>query len=262
LLFYLRKIGEEMEMAGHSKWAQIKRKKAAQDAKRGKVFTKLIREIMVAARLGGGNPDNNPRLRAAIAAAKAENMPKENIERAIKKGTGELEGTHYEEVVYEGYGPGGVAVLIEAMTDNRNRTIADIRRIFSRSGGNLGASGCVSWLFQKKGVITVEKDKASEERLMEVVLEAGAEDIKEGERDYEIITDPKDLEGVKRALEEAGIGYQVAEITMYPQNTVKLEGKEAEQMLRLMEMLEEHDDVQRVYANFDISEAAMEQMAQ
>jgi len=249
-------------MAGHSKWAQIKRKKAAQDAKRGKIFTKLIREIMVAARLGGGNPDNNPRLRAAIAAAKAENMPKENIERAIKKGTGELEGTHYEEVVYEGYGPGGVAVLVEAMTDNRNRTIADIRRIFSRAGGNLGAAGCVSWLFQKKGVITVDREGVSEEQLMEVALDAGAEDIKEGERDYEIITDPKDLEKVKKALEEAGISYQVAEITMYPQTTVKLEGKEAEQMLRLMEMLEEHDDVQRVYANFDISESAMEQLAQ
>ncbi|RLA81587.1 MAG: YebC/PmpR family DNA-binding transcriptional regulator [Deltaproteobacteria bacterium] len=249
-------------MAGHSKWAQIKRKKAAQDAKRGKIFTKLIREIMVAARLGGGNPDNNPRLRAAIAAAKAENMPKENIERAIKKGTGELEGTHYEEVVYEGYGPGGVAVLVEAMTDNRNRTIADIRRIFSRAGGNLGAAGCVSWLFHKKGVITVDREGVSEEQLMEVALDAGAEDIKEGERDYEIITDPKDLEKVKKALEEAGISYQVAEITMYPQTTVKLEGKEAEQMLRLMEMLEEHDDVQRVYANFDISESAMEQLAQ
>ncbi len=249
-------------MAGHSKWAQIKRKKAAQDAKRGKIFTKLIREIMVAARLGGGNPDNNPRLRAAIAAAKAENMPKENIERAIKKGTGELEGTHYEEVVYEGYGPGGVAVLVEAMTDNRNRTIADIRRIFSRAGGNLGATGCVSWLFHKKGVITVDREGVSEEQLMEVALDAGAEDIKEGERDYEIITDPKDLEKLKKALEEAGISYQVAEITMYPQTTVKLEGKEAEQMLRLMEMLEEHDDVQRVYANFDISESAMEQLAQ
>lgn len=248
-------------MAGHSKWAQIKRKKAAQDAKRGKIFTKLIREIMVAARLGGGNPDNNPRLRAAIAAAKAENMPKENIERAIKKGTGELEGAHYEEIVYEGYGPGGVAVLVEALTDNRNRTSAEVRRIFSRAGGNLGATGCVSWLFQKKGIITVQKG-VPEERLMEAVLEAGAEDIKEGDRDYEIITDPKELEKVKKALQEAGIPYQVAEITMYPQSTVKLEGKEAEQMLRLMEMLEDLDDVQKVYANFDIPETAMEQLAQ
>ena len=249
-------------MAGHSKWAQIKRKKAAQDAKRGKVFTKLIREIMVAARLGGGNPDNNPRLRAAIAAAKAENMPKENIERAIKRGTGELEGVRFEEVVYEGYGPGGVAVLIEAVTDNRNRTTAEIRHIFTKAGGNLGTSGCVSWLFHKKGLITVSKGDVSEERLMEVVMEAGAEDIKEGEREYEILTDPSDFEEVVKALKEAGISYQSAEVTMYPETTVKLEGKEAEQMLRLMEMLEDHDDVQKVYANFDISETTMEQIAQ
>ena len=249
-------------MAGHSKWAQIKRKKAAQDAKRGKIFTKLIREIMVAARMGGGNPENNPRLRAAIAAAKAENMPKENIERAIKRGTGELEGARFEEVVYEGYGPGGVAVLIEAVTDNRNRTTAEIRHIFTRVGGNLGTSGCVSWLFHKKGLITVNKGDVSEERLMEVVMDAGAEDIKEGEREYEILTDPSDFEGVVKALKEAGISYQSAEITMYPETTVKLEGKEAEQMLRLMEMLEDHDDVQKVYANFDISETTMEQIAQ
>ncbi|RLA85937.1 MAG: YebC/PmpR family DNA-binding transcriptional regulator [Deltaproteobacteria bacterium] len=249
-------------MAGHSKWAQIKRKKAAQDARRGKIFTKLIREIMVAARMGGGNPENNPRLRAAIAAAKAENMPKENIERAIKRGTGELEGARFEEVVYEGYGPGGVAVLIEAVTDNRNRTTAEIRHIFTRVGGNLGTSGCVSWLFHKKGLITVNKGDVSEERLMEVVMDAGAEDIKEGEREYEILTDPSDFEGVVKALKEAGISYQSAEITMYPETTVKLEGKEAEQMLRLMEMLEDHDDVQKVYANFDISETTMEQIAQ
>ncbi len=249
-------------MAGHSKWAQIKRKKAAQDAKRGKIFTKLIREIMVAARMGGGNPENNPRLRAAIAAAKAENMPKENIERAIKRGTGELEGVRFEEVVYEGYGPGGVAVLIEAVTDNRNRTTAEIRHIFTKAGGNLGTSGCVSWLFHKKGLITVSKGDVSEERLMEVVMEAGAEDIKEGEREYEILTDPSDFEEVVKALKEAGISYQSAEVTMYPETTVKLEGKEAEQMLRLMEMLEDHDDVQKVYANFDISETTMEQIAQ
>jgi len=253
--------GEE-EMAGHSKWAQIKRKKAATDAKRGKIFTKLIREITVAARLGGGNPENNPRLRAAIAAARAENMPKENIERAIKRGTGELDGgVNYEEITYEGYGPGGVAVLIEAMTDNRNRTIAEIRRIFSRCNGNLGESGCVSWMFEKKGLIVVDKDKVDEDTLMEVALEAGAEDIKEGEREYEVITSPKDLEGVKKALADHGIEYQMAEITMYPQTVVKLEGKEAEQMLRLMEMLEDNDDVQRVYANFDIPEKAMEQLS-
>jgi len=249
-------------MAGHSKWAQIKRKKAATDAKRGKIFTKLIREITVAARLGGGNPENNPRLRAAIAAARAENMPKENIERAIKRGTGELDGgVNYEEITYEGYGPGGVAVLIEAMTDNRNRTIAEIRRIFSRCNGNLGESGCVSWMFEKKGLIVVDKDKVDEDTLMEVALEAGAEDIKEGEREYEVITSPKDLEGVKKALADHGIEYQMAEITMYPQTVVKLEGKEAEQMLRLMEMLEDNDDVQRVYANFDIPEKAMEQLS-
>lgn len=249
-------------MAGHSKWAQIKRKKAAQDQKRGKVFTKLIREIMIAARLGGGNPENNPRLRAAIAAAKAENMPKENIERAIKKGIGELEGSRLEEVVYEGYGPGGVAVLIEAMTDNRNRTTAEIRHIFARVGGNLGATGCVSWLFHKKGIISVKKGEVPEERLMEVATEAGAEDIKEGESDYEILTAPEDFEKVLEALKAANVPYQSAEITMYPQTTVKLEGKEAEQMLKLMELLEDHDDVQRVYANFDISEATMERLAQ
>lgn len=249
-------------MAGHSKWAQIKRKKAAQDQKRGKIFTKLIREIMIAARLGGGNPENNPRLRAAIAAAKAENMPKENIERAIKKGIGELEGSRLEEVIYEGYGPGGVAVLIEAMTDNRNRTTAEIRHIFARVGGNLGASGCVSWLFHKKGIISVKKGEVPEERLIEVATEAGAEDIKEGESDYEILTAPEDFEKVLEALKAANIPYQSADITMYPQTTVKLEGKEAEQMLKLMELLEDHDDVQRVYANFDISEATMERLAQ
>jgi len=249
-------------MAGHSKWAQIKRKKAATDAKRGKIFTKLIREITVAARLGGGNPENNPRLRAAIAAARAENMPKENIERAIKRGTGELDGgVNYEEITYEGYGPGGVAVLIEAMTDNRNRTIAEIRRIFSRCNGNLGESGCVSWMFEKKGLIVVDKGKVDEDTLMEVALEAGAEDIKEGEREYEVITSPKDFEEVKKALADRGIEYQMAEVTMYPQTVVKLEGKEAEQMLRLMEMLEDNDDVQRVYANFDIPEKAMEQLS-
>ncbi len=249
-------------MAGHSKWAQIKRKKAAQDAKKGKIFTKLIREIMVAARMGGGNPENNPRLRAAIAAAKAENMPKENIERAIKKGTGELEGMRFEEVTYEGYGPGGVAILIEALTDNRNRTTAEIRHIFSRIGGNLGTTGCVSWLFHKKGLITVRKEDVEEDKLIEVVMEAGAEDIKIGDHEYEILTEPDALESVLEALKKAQIPYQSAEVTMYPETTVKLEGKEAEQMLKLMELLEDLDDVQRVYANFDISEATMERLAQ
>ncbi|RLB07259.1 MAG: YebC/PmpR family DNA-binding transcriptional regulator [Deltaproteobacteria bacterium] len=250
-------------MSGHSKWSQIKRKKGAQDAKRGKIFTKLIREITVAARLGGGDPEGNPRLRAAIAAAKAENMPKENIERAIKKGTGELgEGTTYEDLVYEGYGPGGVAVLIEAMTDNKNRTTAEIRRIFSRSNGNLGEAGCVSWMFQKKGYIVVEKDKIDEDKLMEVVLEAGAEDVREGGKEYEVIAAPQDFEAVKEALEQAGIEYLLAEITMHPQSTVRLDGSNAEQMLRLMEMLEDHDDVQKVYANFDIPESVMERLSQ
>lgn len=250
-------------MSGHSKWSQIKRKKGVQDAKRGKIFSTLIREITVAARLGGGDPEGNPRLRAAIAAAKAENMPKENIKKAIKKGTGELgEGTSYEELTYEGYGPGGVAVLIEAMTDNKNRTTADVRHIFSRCNGNLGEAGCVSWMFQKKGYIVVEKDNVDENRLMEVVLDAGAEDITEGEREYDVITPPEAFATVKGALEQAQIEYLLAEITMYPQSTVRLDGRNAEQMLRLMEMLEDHDDAQKVYANFDIPESVMEQLSQ
>jgi len=248
-------------MSGHSKWAQIKRKKGAQDAKRGKIFSKVIREITVAARLGGVDPEGNPRLRTAIAAAKAENMPKDNIERAVKKGTGELGGIAYEDLIYEGYGPGGAAVLIEVMTDNKNRTTADVRHIFSKCNGNLGEAGCVSWMFQKKGYIVVEKDGVDEDRLMEIVLEAGAEDITEGEREYEVITAPRDFEAVKGALEQAGMGCILAEITMHPQSTVQLDGKNAENMLRLMEMLEDHDDVQKVYSNFDIPESVMEQLS-
>jgi YebC/PmpR family DNA-binding regulatory protein len=248
-------------MSGHSKWAQIKRKKGAQDAKRGKIFSKLIREITVAARLGGVDPEGNSRLRTAIAAAKAENMPKENIERAIKKGTGELGGIAYEDLIYEGYGPGGAAVLIEVMTDNKNRTSADVRHTFSKCNGNLGEAGCVSWMFQKKGYIVVEKDGVDEDRLMEIVLEAGAEDVTEGEMEYEVVTALRDFEAVKRALERAGVKYLLAEITMHPQNTVKLDGKNAENMLRLMEMLEDHDDVQKVYSNFDIPESVMEQLS-
>lgn len=247
-------------MSGHSKWSQIKRKKGVMDAKRGQIFTKLIKEITVAARLGGGDPEGNARLRAAIAAAKAENMPKENIERAIKKGTGELEGVNYEEFLYEGYGPGGAAVLVEVMTDNKNRSTAEIRHIFSRAGGNLGEAGCVAWMFQKKGYIVVEKAGVDEDRLIEVALEAGAEDIKTGDKEYEVITPPPALEGVKQALSNAGISYQIAELTMYPQSTVQLDGKYAEQMLRLMEQLEDHDDVQKVYSNFDIPESVMEQL--
>jgi YebC/PmpR family DNA-binding regulatory protein len=247
-------------MSGHSKWSQIKRKKGVADAKRGQVFSKLIKEITIAARMGGGDPEGNARLRTAIAAARAENMPKDNIERAIKKGTGELAGVAYEEFTYEGYGPGGAAILVDAMTDNKNRTSAEMRYVFTRNGGNLGEAGCVAWMFHKKGYLVVEKGGVDEERLMEAALDAGAEDIEESEREYEVTTDPQKLDAVKKALEGAGIKYQLAELTMYPQSTVQLDGKHAEQMLRLMEQLEEHDDVQKVYANFDIPNSVMEQM--
>jgi YebC/PmpR family DNA-binding regulatory protein len=247
-------------MSGHSKWSQIKRKKGAADAKRGQVFSKLIKEITVAARMGGGDPEGNARLRTAIAAARAENMPKDNIERAIKKGTGELAGVAYEEFLYEGYGPGGAAILVDAMTDNKNRTSAEMRYVFTRNGGNLGEAGCVAWIFHTKGYIVVEKGGVDEERLMEVALDAGAEDIEESDKEYEVTTDPQRLDAVKKALEGAGIKYQLAELTMYPQSTIQLDGKHAEQMLRLMEQLEEHDDVQKVYANFDIPDSVMEQM--
>ena len=248
-------------MSGHSKWSSIKRKKGATDAKRGQVFTRLIKEITVAARIGGGDPEGNARLRTAIAAAKADNMPKDNIERAIKKGTGELEGVTYDEFLYEGYGPGGAAVLIEVMTDNKNRTTADIRHIFSKSSGNMGEAGCVAWMFDKKGYIVVEKAAADEEQLMEVALDAGADDIQEGEKEFEVITDPGAFDAVKEALDKAGITYLLAEITMHPQSVVQLEGKNAEHMLRLMEQLEDHDDIQKVYANFDIPEGVMEQLS-
>jgi YebC/PmpR family DNA-binding regulatory protein len=247
-------------MSGHSKWSQIKRKKGVADAKRGQVFSKLIKEITVAARMGGGDPEGNARLRTAIADARAENMPKDNIERAIKKGTGELAGVNYEEFTYEGYGPGGAAILVEAMTDNKNRTTAEMRYVFTRNGGNLGEAGCVAWMFHKKGYIVVEKGAVDEEKLMEMALDAGGEDIEESEKEYEVTTDPHKLDAVKKALEGAGIKYQLAELTMYPQSTVKLDGKHAEQMLRLMEQLEEHDDVQKVYANFDIPDSVMEQL--
>ena len=245
-------------MSGHSKWASIKHKKGAVDAKRGKVFTKLIKEITVATRLGGKDPDSNSRLRVAIAAAKAENMPKENIERAIKKGTGELEGSNYEEVIYEGYGPGGVAVLIEVLTDNKNRAVADVRHLFERSGGNLGESGCVAWMFSQKGLIVFQKDQVEEEMLFELALEAGADDIKEDEKELEVITEPSSFEKVKTAIENAGISYTLAEITMIPKTTVKIDDKHAQQMLTLMENLEDNEDVNHVYANFDISDEAME----
>ncbi len=241
-------------MSGHSKWSSIKHKKAATDAKRGKIFTKLIKEITVAARMGGGDLDANPRLRTAIQAAKSENMPKDNIERAIKKGTGELEGVNYEESIYEGYGPGGAAVLIESLTDNKNRTVADIRHIFSKAGGNMGESGCVAWMFDKKGYIAVENKAVDEEALMEAALDAGAEDIREDDSNFEVITAPEDFETVKSAIDSASIPYLVAEVTMLPQSTTDLKGKEAEQMVKLMEALDDCDDVQKVYTNADIPE--------
>ncbi|RUM88560.1 MAG: YebC/PmpR family DNA-binding transcriptional regulator [Thermodesulfatator sp.] len=249
-------------MAGHSHWAQIKRKKAAQDAKRGRIFTKIIREIMVAARLGGGDPEGNPRLRAAIAAAKAVNMPKENIERAIRKGLGLEEGTRYEEAVFEGYGPAGVAVYIESVTDNRRRTVSELRHIFSKCGGNLAEPGAVSWIFEKKGLIVIPRDGLSEDQVLEVALEAGAEDVRNYEGEFEIITAPEDFEEVKRQILEAGLRPSSAQVTLVPKTTVRLQDeKTAQQMLRLMEMLEDHDDVQKVYANFDIPEELMEKLS-
>ena len=247
-------------MSGHSKWNTIKRKKGATDAKRGKVFTKLIKEITVAARSGGGDPESNPRLRTAVSAAKSENMPKDNIERAIKKGTGELEGVSYDEVSYEGYGPGGAAVLVESLTDNKNRTVADIRHIFTKSGGNLGEAGCVAWMFRKKGFLVLEKKDVNEETLMDAALEAGAEDIRDEGNTFEVITAPEDFEPVKKAFKAKAFKCVVAEITMLPNTTVELEGKEAEQMLRLMDGLEDSDDVQKVYSNFDISDETLEGM--
>jgi YebC/PmpR family DNA-binding regulatory protein len=239
-------------MSGHNKWSTIKHKKGAADARRGKIFTKLIKEITIAARMGGGDINANPRLRTAVLAAKAENMPKDNIERAIKKGTGELEGAVYEEIVYEGYGPGGAAVLVDSLTDNKNRTVAEVRHIFSKAGGNLGANGCVSYLFAKKGYITVEKTAVNEDAFMEKALESGAEDIQEDGDIFEVITAPEDFEAVRTALEQADIAMETAEVTMLPQTTTELQGKEAEQMIRLMENLEDCDDVQKVYTNADI----------
>ncbi len=248
-------------MSGHSRWSSIKHKKKIMDARKGKIFTKLIREITVAARLGGGDPDKNPRLRAAIAAAKAENMPKENIERSIKRGIGEIEGANYEEVSYEGYGPGGVAVLVDCLTDNKNRTVAELKHIFERYGGSMGEPGCVSWVFEKKGLISIEADKVDEDKLLEIALEAGAEDVRSAGSQFEVITDPSDFEKVKKAIEDAGIPHTLAEITMIPKTTVKLDGKKAEQMLNLMQALEDLDDVSHVYANFDIPDEIMEAMA-
>jgi YebC/PmpR family DNA-binding regulatory protein len=241
-------------MSGHSKWSTIKHKKGAADAKRGRIFTRLIKEITVAARMGGGDANTNPRLRSAIQAAKGENLPKDKLERAIKKGTGEIEGVNYEEIVYEGYGPGGAAVLVESLTDNKNRAVADIRHIFNKCAGNLGENGCVAWMFDKKGYIVVDQGAVDEDTLMEAALEAGAEDIREDNGNFEVITDPGDFEAVKSAVDGAEIPVVVAEVTMLPQSTANLQGKEAEQMLRLMEMLDDCDDVQKVYTNADIPE--------
>ncbi len=249
-------------MSGHSKWSTIKHKKSAQDAKRGKIFTKLTKEIMVAARLGGGDPSANPRLRAAIQAAKSENMPKDKIERAIKKGTGEIEGERYEEIQYEGYGPGGVAILVESMTDNRQRTVADLRHLFSKHGGNLGEPGSVAWMFEKKGLIVIEKEAVDEDTLMTVALEAGADDLNEEDDIWEVHTDPSAFEEVKSAIEGEGISFQSAKVTMVPKNVVKVEDeKQASQLLRLMDALEDHGDVQNVYANFDIPGELLEKVA-
>ncbi len=248
-------------MSGHSKWAGIKHRKMAQDAKRGKLFTKVIREISIAARQGGGNPDNNPRLRRAIESAREINMPQDNIKKAIQRGTGELPGMTYEEIVYEGYGPGGVAVLIEASTDNKNRTTSEIRRIFSLHGGNLGENGCVAWMFSQKGYIMVEKAKFNEEELMTIVLEVGAEDFKSDDEEYyEIITSPGDFDRIKQELQNRNITISQAEITMLPKTYIKLTDKSAEQMLSLMNELEDHDDVNHVYANFDIPEDIMKKV--
>ncbi len=247
-------------MSGHSKWSQIKHKKGQTDAKRGRIFTKLVKEISIAARLGGGDPDGNPRLRTAIEKAKEVNMPHDNIKKAVMKGTGELPGVAYEDYVYEGYGPAGVALMIEVMTDNKNRTLPEIRHMLGKSGGSLGETGCVSWMFDKKGYILVSKSKASEDAVMSIALDAGAEDMKNdpNEENYEIITAPEDFTGVKEALEKANVSISSAEVTMLPKNYVVLDEKAAEQMVRLMDNLEDHEDIQNVYANFDIPDEVAE----
>ena len=248
-------------MSGHSKWATIKHKKAAVDARRGKVFTKLIRELTSAARMGGGDTDSNPRLRTAVAAAKTANMPSDTIQRAIKKGTGELPGEVYEEITYEGYGAGGVAILVDVLTDNKNRTVAEIRHLFAKHGGNLGETGCVAWMFARKGVITLNTNQIDEDTLLELVLEAGGDDIKTEADVYEIVTAPEAFEDVRSTLEQKGLTFDVAEVTMMPQNTVPVEGKQAEQVLRLMEALDDQDDVRKAHANFDISDEVMAALA-
>jgi YebC/PmpR family DNA-binding regulatory protein len=247
-------------MSGHSKWATIKHKKGALDAKRGKIFTRLIKEITIAAK-SGGDPEKNPRLRGAVQAAKAENMPADNIKRAIQRGTGELPGVSYEEITFEGYGPGGVAILVEVSTDNRNRTVSEIRHCFSKNGGNMGEAGSVAWMFHKKGDIIIPKSAAKEDELMNLVLEAGADDLQDDGDNWEILTDPSAYEAVLEAVKKAGITPEVAEIGMVPQNYTKLEGHQASTMIRLLEALEDNDDVGHVYSNFDIDQKQLEEVA-
>ena len=245
-------------MSGHSKWSSIKHKKAAKDAKKGKRFTKLIKEITVAARMGDGDINANPRLRTAVIAAKTASMPGDNIERAIKKGTGELEGVSYEEVQYEGYGPGGAAILVHVLTDNKNRTVSEIRRLFAKYGGNLGESGCVAWMFDKKGLITVDKSHIDEDRLMGLALDVGAEDVRDEDGLYEVLTRPENLEKVREHLEKEKVAMVTAQVSMIPKSTVTVDERHAEQILKLTEELEDHDDVQSVAANFDIPNELME----
>lgn len=249
-------------MSGHNKWAKIKHKKAGTDAARGRLFSRIIKEITIAARNGGGDPNSNPRLRLAIQNAKAANMPQDNIKRAIQRGTGELPGATYEELTYEGYGPGGVAIMIELVTDNKNRAVAEIRHILDRNNGKLAEAGSVSWMFQKKGTIEVPRQGVDEENLMNIILDAGADDMKSDEDSFEITTSPEAFDAVKKALEDNKIPISSATVQLVPQNSVRVEGKEAEQVLKLMEALEEHDDVQNVYANFDIDDSVMAQLNQ
>jgi YebC/PmpR family DNA-binding regulatory protein len=247
-------------MSGHSKWATIKHKKAATDAKRGRAFTKIIREITIAARIGGADPNTNPRLRTAIAAAKNENMPGDNVERAVLRGTGQLEGEQYEEASFEGYGPGGVGLIVQVVTTNRNRVVSEIRHVLSKHGGNMGEAGSVGWMFHRKGQIVVPKEQANEDKMLGIVLDAGAEDLRDDGSSWEVVTPPESFEKVRDALVAAGVTPASAEIAMVPQNHVKLTGAAAQQMLRMMEALEDHDDVQHVYANFDIDEKEIQAM--
>jgi YebC/PmpR family DNA-binding regulatory protein len=248
-------------MSGHSKWSTIKHKKAAKDAKRGKIFTKLIKEITVAARMGGGDINANPRLRTAVLTARGSSMPSDNIERAIKKGTGELEGVTYEEIQYEGYGPGGVAIIAQVLTDNKNRTVSEIRRMFSKHGGNMGETGCVGWMFDKKGILTVDKSQIDEDRLMDIALDAGAEDVRDEGEVFEVIAQPEDFEKVKERLDQEKIAIASAQVSLVPKNTVDVDAKNVEQVLKLSEELEDHDDVQNVAANFHIPDELMDKVS-